>query len=189
MFFRWLNIQLSNIRWRLYINEQLVCNWFRWRFGTRTLQWNLNQNCQQNDPTCSGPLFTKQTLSYTMDLEAHSYEVHMKPYIHNFTWNLFLLHKNLLWTSYELHMKFTWTSHEFHMKWHKIYSYEIHEKLIWTSYGVQMNFSWNSYEIKSNLFKWIYMPFVWSSNELYIEELMMLICCTHVIKMKLTWGS
>ena len=43
---------------------------------------------------------------HTMDLKAHSYEVHMKPFIHNFPWNLFELHKDLLLTSYELHIKF-----------------------------------------------------------------------------------
>ena len=118
----------------------------------------------------------------TMDLEAHSYEVHMKPYIHNFTWNLCDLHKKISWTSYVLHIKFIWTSYEFHMKWNQIYSYEIHKKFIWTSYGVPMNFSWNSYEIKSNLFTWIYMQFVWSSYELHIEVLMKLICYTHVIQ-------
>ena len=125
----------------------------------------------------------------TMDLEAHSYEVHMKPYIHNFPWNLFELHKNLLLTSYELHMKFIWNSHEFRMKWNRIYSCEFHEKFTWTSYGIQMNFYWISYEMKSNLFIWIYMQFVWSSYELHIEGLMKLICYSHVILMKLTWGS
>ena len=69
----------------------------------------------------------------TMDLEAHSYEVHMKPYIHNFAWNLFELHKKLLWISYK-----------------------IHEKFIWNSYGVQIKFLWISYDMKSNLFIWIY---------------------------------
>ena len=117
-----------------------------------------------------------------MDLEAHSYEIHMKPYMHNFTWNLCDLRKNSLWTSYVLHVKFIWTSYEFHMKWNQIYSYEIHKKFIWTSYGVQMNFSWVFYEIKSNLFVWIYMQFVWSSYELHIEELMKLICYAHVIQ-------
>ena len=42
-----------------------------------------------------GNLFEGRAHVDTMDLEAHSYEVHMKPYIHNFTWNLFELHKNL----------------------------------------------------------------------------------------------
>ena len=82
--------------------------------------------------------FEQQT--HTMDLEAHSYEVHMKPYMHNFTWNLCDLRKNLLLTSYVLHMKFIWNEKQF-------YSYEMHKKFIWTSYGVQMNFSWISYEI------------------------------------------
>ena len=118
----------------------------------------------------------------TMDLEAHSYEVHMKPYMHNFTLNRCDLRKKLLWASYVLHMKFIWTSYEFRMKWNQIYSYEIHKKFIWTSYGVQMNFSWISYEIKSNLFTWIYMQFVWSSYELHIEELIKLICYAHVIQ-------
>ena len=73
-------------------------------------------------------------------------------------------------------------------------------KIVWTtlkfivnfiraSYGVQMNFAWISYEMKSNLFIWIYMQFRWSSYELHIEGLMKLICYTHVILMKLTWGS
>ena len=112
----------------------------------------------------------------TMDLEAHTYEVHMKPYMQNFKWYLCDLRKKLLWTSYVLHMKFIWTSYEFHMKWNQIYSYEIHKKFIWTSYEVRMNFSCISYEIKSNLFTWTYMQFVWSSY-----ELMKLISFTHVI--------
>ena len=43
--------------------------------------------------------------------------------------------------------------------------------------------------MKSNLFIWIYMQFVWSSYELHIEGLMKFIFYTHVIPMKLTWGS
>ena len=117
-----------------------------------------------------------------MDLEAHSYEVHMKPYMHTFTWNLCALRKNLLWTSYVLHMKFIWTSYELHMKWNQFHSYEIQKTFIWTSYGVQMNLSWISYEIKSNLFLWIYMQFVRNSYELHIEELMKLIWYIHVIQ-------
>ena len=118
----------------------------------------------------------------TMDLEAHSYEVHTKPYMHNFTLNLCDLRTKLLWASYVLHKKFIWTSNEFRMKWNQIYSYEFHKKFIWTSYGVQMNFSRISYEIKSNLFTWIYMQFVWSSYVLHIEELIKLICYAHVIQ-------
>ena len=72
---------------------------------------------------------------------------------------------------------------------YNFYSYEIHEKFIWTSYGVQINFLWIPYEMKSNLAIWIYMQFVWSSCELDIEGLMKFICYTHVILMKLTWGS
>ena len=106
----------------------------------------------------------------------------LKPNMQNFTWNLCDLRKNLLWTLYVLHMKFKLTSYEFHMKWNQIYSYEIHKKFIWTSYGVQMNFSWISYEIKSNLFTRIYMQFAWSSYGLHIEELMKLVCYTHVIQ-------
>ena len=117
-----------------------------------------------------------------MDLEAHSYEVHMKPYMRYFTWSLCDLRKNLFWTSCVLDMKFIWTSYEFYMKWNQFYSYEIHKKFIWTSYGVQMNFSCISYEIKSNLFIWIYMQFVWNSYELHIEELMKSIWYTHVIQ-------
>ena len=75
------------------------------------------------------------------------------------------------------------------MRWNRIYSYKIHEKFMSTWYGVQMNFSWISYEMKSNLFIWITMQFAWSSYELHIEELMKLLCYTHVILMKLTWGS
>ena len=122
----------------------------------------------------------------TMDLKAHWCEVHMKPYMHNFTWNLCDLRKNILWTSYVTHMKFIWTSYEFHMKWYQFYSYKIHKKFIWTLYVVQMNFSWISCEIKlklkSNLFIWIYMQFVWNSYEHHIEELMKLIWYTHVIQ-------
>ena len=105
-----------------------------------------------------------------MDLEAHSYEVHMKPYIHNFTWNLFELHKNSLLTSYELHLKFIWSSYEIHMKLNRIYSYEIHNKFIWTSHKFHMK--WNqiySYECTR------------SSYELHIEGLMKLISYTHVL--------
>ena len=120
-----------------------------------------------------GVTFEMWTLYPTIDLEAHSYEVHMKPYMHNFTLNLCDLRKNLLWNSYELHMQFIWTSYEFHMKCNQFYSCEIHKKFIWTSDGLQMNFSWISYEIKSNLFVWIYMQFVWNSYEFHIEELMM----------------
>ena len=119
---------------------------------------------------------------HTMDLEAHSYEVYMRPYMYNFTGNLCDLRKNLLWILYVLHMKFIWTSYEFHMKWNQFVSYEIHKKFIWTSCGVQMNFSWISCEIKSNLFIWIYMQFVWNSFELHIEEVMKLIWYTHVLQ-------
>ena len=95
----------------------------------------------------------------------------------------------ILLTSYERLMRFTRTSREFHMEWNGIHWYEIHEKFNWTSYGVQLNLSWISYEMKSNLLIWIYMQFIWSSYELHIEGLMKLICYTHVILMKLTWGS
>ena len=146
---------------------------------------NLNHSSGQNN---------------TMDLEAHSYEVRMKPYIHNFTWHLFELHEKLLLTSYALHTKFIWTSHEFHIKLNRIYSYEIHERFIWTSYGVQTNFSWNSYEMKWNLLIWIYMQFVWSSyrmtngvNLLYPcntnEFDMRLINISHEIHVKSKWIS
>ena len=87
--------------------------------------------------------------------------------------------------TYELLTNFIWNEIEFiHIKFMRS-SYEIHEKFIWTSYGVQMNFSWISYEMKSNLFIWIYMQFVWNSCELHIEGLMVLICYTHVILMTL----
>ena len=82
-------------------------------------------------------------------------------------------------------MKFIWTPYEFHMKCNKFYSCEIHKKFIWTSHGVRMNFLWISYEIKSNLFIWIYMHFVWNSCELHIEELMKLIWYTHAIQTSL----
>ena len=52
-----------------------------------------------------------------------------------------------------------------------------------------MNFPWIAYEIKSNFLVLIHMQFIWSSYELNIEELMKLICYTHVIQMKLTWGT
>ena len=98
------------------------------------------------------------------------------------SYKIHLNYINVLWTSHVLHMKFIWTSHEFHMKWNQIYSYEIHNTFIWTSFGVQTNLLWISYRIKSNLFIWIYMQFVLSSYELHIEELMKLICYTHVIQ-------
>ena len=121
----------------------------------------------------------------TMDLEAHSYEVHMKPYIHNFTWNLFQLHKNLLLTSYELYMKIIWTYYKFHVIWNQIHSYEIHEKSIWTSYKLLINIIWNEMKfINMNLYE-----FVWNSYEFHMAGLMKLICYAHVILMKLTWGS
>ena len=130
-----------------------------------------------------------------MDPGAHSYEVHMKPYIHNFTWNLFELNKNLMllllsfiWSSYELlanfkwnkiefiHMKFTrssyelrmefrWTSHEFHMKWKKIYSYEF---TCSNTNEVDMRLINSSHEIHIK-FIWISndLNFVWTSCELH----------------------
>ena len=77
------------------------------------------------------------------------------------------------------------------MKWNRIYSYEIHEKFIWTSYGVQMNFSWISYEMKSYIFIWMYMQFVWSSYELHIEGLMKLLypCNTNEVDTRLINSS
>ena len=133
-----------------------------------------------------------------MDLEAHSHEGHIKPYIHIFTWNFTELHTIFLLTSYELHMKFMWTSYEFHMIWNSIYSYEIHEKFRLTSYVVRINCSWisyeinqiysyeftcSSYEIHMNLYrrtKEFNMFYPYNTNEVDLR----LINSTHEIQMK-----
>ena len=149
--------------------------------------------------TYYGSYYTEQPP--TMDLEAHSYEVHMEPYIHNFIWNLFELHKKLLLISYELHMKFIWTSREFHMKWNRIYSYEIHEKFInfiWSSNELLMNFIWNEIKVIHMNLHAVRMKLIWSSyrktnevNMLYPcnanEVDMRLINSSHEIHMKFIW--
>ena len=117
-----------------------------------------------------------------MDLEAHSYEVHMKSYIHHFTWNLFELHKNLLLNSYELHMKFMWLSYEFHMKWNRIHSYEIRMGFKWTSDEFHMK--WN--QIYSYEFTCIsYEQFIWTSYGRTNEVNMLYPCNTNEVDLRL----
>ena len=144
--------------WEMEIRDYTFYRFCTWEVA------RLNQSeCNHSEgPVYCWILTGVDAQKNTMDLGAHSYEVHMKRYMHTFTWNSCDLHKNLLWTSYssfellmnfiwneikfiqmkwikssyQLHMEFTWTSHEFHMKLNQIYSYEF----TCSSYEVHMNF-------------------------------------------------
>ena len=104
-----------------------------------------------------------------------SYEVHMKPYTHNFTWNHVLI-----------------TSHEIRLNYIRIY-YDLRMYFIWSLYELLMNFTWNeikfihinlirsSYEIHRES-KWTSHEFDMKSNQIYHMNL-------HAVRMKFIWTS